>query len=247
MEHEDYLIVHSSVIVASLCFYRDISNSQVDDIHVTYVHRPIKPEPAINHHRTFTDLPQLDGQIDLLPSNPPRRSTPMNTEEHLNEVLARIKAKRPPLHKTIELFKLPPPVSRYSSSTTKKKRNDSTLAKNSSSTTSHRFDHAPKVKEPKSAKKVKTALQSKLLKENQCAIRPVGGPALSKQAPIPIPKLTSRVENNSSLVGKTSTGSGAKLKSHSIADQRKPYRSASNDVQTSTRMNGSRLPADKWV
>lgn len=239
MEQENFLIGHSSVIVASLCFYRDMSTSQVDDIHVTYVHRPIKPEPTIANHRVCTDLPQLDGQIDLLPNNPPRRSKPMNTEEHLNEVLARIKAKRPQLHRTIELFKLPPPVNRYPSNTTKKKKTDSTLPKNSSSTTSHRSDQAPEVrgKEAKFAKKAKPALQSKLLKENQCAIRAVCGPAPSKQAPIPTSKPISRVENNSSLVGKTSTEISSKLKSHSRPDQRKPYRSASNDVRTPTRRN----------
>jgi hypothetical protein len=218
-----------------------MSTSQVDDIQVTYAHRPIKPEPAVPNHRTFADLPQLDGQIDLFPSKSPQRPKSVNNDERLNEVLARIKAK--PVHhkKTIELFKLPPLVSRYSSNTTKKKKADSTMSKNSSSTKSYRLDQAPevKVKEQKPMKKPKPALQSKLLKENECAIRPVFGPPPSKHASTLTPNPPSRVENNSSILKKTSYDSGPKSKSDSITDQRKPYRSASDDVQTASRMNAS--------
>lgn len=145
---------------SSICFFclvEDISSSPIEDLLVTYIHVPVKTEPISDDD----DLPpQLDGQIDIVPS----KSKQTDEQKRFEQTVARIRAKTPIPNRTIRLHNIdiPPATFRLND----QKNNKEIPQRRRSSTKIER------PKETKVSKKVSTPLFNSLLKTNEDVIRP---------------------------------------------------------------------------
>lgn len=146
-------------------------NNPAEDILVTYFHLPVKVEPISDDDddNVFDNPPQLDGQIDLEPSE----NTKSNNQKHLDEVVARIRAKASTPHKTIPLHDINVPKTKFCLTDDMKKKSTLPTRRRSSSTKIELF------KEVKVPKKPPTRLLSSVLKTNEDAIRPLQAKILS--------------------------------------------------------------------
>lgn len=84
----------------------EIPTTQVEDLVVTFIHRPVKDEPMIYDD---TDLipAQLDGQTDFLSDNNPVQTKQMNEDKKLDKIIAKIKSNISKPNKAIEINPVP--------------------------------------------------------------------------------------------------------------------------------------------
>ncbi|CAF1037009.1 unnamed protein product [Adineta ricciae] len=148
------------------------SSSQVEDLLVTYIHRPVKAEPMSYDEGIFDKPPQLDGHVDLpliTPSNPSNNN---DTDRRLSEIIAKVAERACAQKKTIQIHQIPPKPCRIrridesrkkSSNPTPKKPRRSPQKPDRSKTQLHR--------DGKISKKPISRLLNTVMKSNGDAIR----------------------------------------------------------------------------
>ncbi len=160
----------------------DTPPTQVEDLLVTFIHRPPKSEPISYDDDVFLNPPQLDGHIDIDSTNSPTSSNRNDTEKNLDDVIAKVRAKTQPQNKVIELKKLPPTQNKLFLNDDKKRRSVNQPARKSfSSPAKPERIKEPIVKETQQFKKHKPYLLSSLKKNNEDFIRPFDSRLISNQ------------------------------------------------------------------
>jgi hypothetical protein len=151
-----------------------MSISSVEELVVTYSHRPVKSEPINHTDSAATYPPQLDGQIDLSPTLLRKQKRVNDKEEHLNNIIAKVNANRCPLNKVIQINRIPTSVNKYHSHGERKSKAASLSAKKVQLSTS-KVDQKKELggKDTKTTKKNESRLLQSVLKHNEDAIRPL--------------------------------------------------------------------------
>lgn len=147
------------------------TQSPTDDLVVTYVHRPSKSEPIPYEENIFDCLPQFDGQVDYLST---KQSTGKNNDKRLDDVVAKIQARKLQPSKTIQIHDIPSKSNRFRLTDNNKYKPVIPSPKKPPA----KIDRPKEtnLKTPKPIKKAPPRLLSSLLKSNEDAIRPLFTP-----------------------------------------------------------------------
>ena len=149
--------------------------TQVEDLLVTFVHRPLKAEPIDSAGHIFHNSAQLDGQVDVFSEKSSTSTVRWHEERHLSKTIAKVNANRSDPPRSTKLLHGPLPPNDRSSLThnVKKPRTDQT-PKQSRSIPIHRDGNREKtIQSPKPKTKPKPTLLPSVLKKNQTTIRPL--------------------------------------------------------------------------
>ena len=153
----------------------DTATTQVEDLLVTFVHRPLKMEPINRDGRIFHNPSQLDGQVDIFPDQPSTSAMRRIDERFLYKTIAKVNANRSVPLRTTKLIHGPlPPTDRPSSNHRAKKPRTDQTPKRSRSIPTHRDSTKEKtIQHLKPKKKPTPMLLPSVLKRNQSTIRPL--------------------------------------------------------------------------
>ena len=156
-----------------------VSNTDADDLLVTFIHRPPKTEPKSYDHDSIEYLPQMDGQVDDLST----KTKNEQEQKDLDSVIAKVKANTSVPNRTIQLNKIPTLTNKFRLNDDMKKNSMNKCAKKSFSipTIIKR-----KSEQSKQIKKLKSRLLSSVLKNNQDAIRPLNTRISSRDTTIQV-------------------------------------------------------------
>jgi len=155
----------------------DVSTTSIEDLLVTFIHRPLKTEPLSYDDNIFDNPPQLDGHVDSLSTESSSKSNQNDAQKRLEAAIAKISAKHPKPNKTIQLHQIPIQKSKFRLNDDLKKKPNNRTPKKSFSISS-KLDRIKEqtIKESKQIKKIKPRLLNSLLKTNEDVIRPLHTP-----------------------------------------------------------------------
>ncbi|UJR28413.1 hypothetical protein I4U23_009653 [Adineta vaga] len=149
-----------------------VSSSQVDDLLVTFIHRPVKSEPMNYDDEVFDRPPQLDGHVDLPSTESSSQLNRNNDEKKLNEIIAKFTEKKCAQKRTIQIFQIPSTKPKLCSSNDSNKK--SLIRTSKTSITSPKKSDQPKPptnRDGKLSKKPMSRIFNTVMKNNVDAIR----------------------------------------------------------------------------
>jgi len=159
-------------ITFSFSLVEDAPTTHVEDLLVTFIHRPVKSEPICYNDNVFNHPPQLDGLIDLSPTQSSIEPNQNNKEKHLQDIIAKLSQRNHTAKKTIQLHKLPSVPTKFRLNEREQKKSSNQILRKSLSSPPKTDRPKPQsIKDGKPTKKPAPQLFKSVLKMNEDAIR----------------------------------------------------------------------------